>query len=80
MVVDWSALFSHYDSQKSGLLTQVELRRMIEEAGLSRVTDAEVRFVMNNIAAFKPTMTSSQLLQWGTQMLKMPQKRLIQYS
>jgi hypothetical protein len=35
---------------------------------------------MNNIAAFKPTMTSSQLLQWGTQMLKMPQKRLIQYS
>jgi Ca2+-binding EF-hand superfamily protein len=60
--MDWTALFAHYDSQKTGLISKVELRRMMEDAGLTRVTDAEVRFVMNNIAAFKPTMTSSQLL------------------
>jgi Ca2+-binding EF-hand superfamily protein len=53
-IISWENLFNHYDKDGNGELTISEVQSMMKNCGYHAITDAECRFVLNNMSGFKP--------------------------
>ena len=74
---DWNSLFQKYNSQKDGLLIKQDLKQMMLDSGLSKVTDAEMDFAFNPIAKFKQKLNFASFQAWVEEMSALAQKSLI---
>jgi len=55
----------HYDSDNSSNLSQVELVKMMVDAGMRHATDAEAKFVHDYISQSSPYITPTTFLNWA---------------
>ena len=76
-LVDWRALFKHYTKESEGLMTKIQVKAMMEEAGIVGVTDPEVLFVTNSIGSFRPSINEIAFVDWAQGLVKLTSKRLI---
>jgi len=79
-LTSWPRLFEFYDENNENIITKLQLQKMLEDAGMNYVSDAETGFAFNVIAKFQPYLNRESFTIWGESMHGKIKKKLIYYS